>query len=158
MAVTNVLAEHLQDGQRPRPAEDTGKLRVIYAEVNQGAAAGDATSTWEIAKLPPGKVIVWPHLCKYRVDALGAARVMDIGHRAYISRGDAGQTTEAEDEDAFALNIDVSGATNAAFPATGGVAYEMWSAQGITLYASVAGGTIPANATGEFVIVYSDMN
>jgi hypothetical protein len=158
MAVTETKAAHLLDDARPYPTEEHGKLRIIHGTITQGAAAGDAGSSVVIGNLPPGKVVIFPHLCRYKVSALGASRTMDIGHKAYVKRGDQAATEEADDDNAFADNIDVSGATDAAFPTTAGQAWEMWSRAGIQLYATVDGGTIPAAATFEFTIVFADVN
>ncbi len=157
MAITETNAAHL-DAVRPTPIDEHGKMRCIAATITQGAAAGDAGSTVIIGKLPPGPVRVIPHLCKYKVTALGSSRTMDIGHKAYQSRGDVAQTNEAEDDNAFADNIDVSSATDAAFPNTAGQKWDMWSANGITLFATVDSGTIPAAAVFEFLIVFVDVN
>lgn len=158
MAVTAIQANHLIDGARAQPADDGGKLRTITATIAQGAAAGDAGSTWDIAKLPPGKIKVLPHLCRYRVDALGASRTMNVGNRAYMSRGDQAMTNEAVQDNAYINALDVSGATNANFPVTAGMTWDMWSTQGVMVFATINGGTIPAGATAEFIIVYVDMN
>ncbi len=155
MAVTETFANHMLADARPYPVEEHGKLRVLAATIVQGAAAGDAGSTVIIGDLPPGRVRVFPHLSRYKVTALGASRVMDIGHQAYYDRSDVSDTGEALDEDAFALNIDVSGATDAAFPVLAGTFYDMYSRGGIRLYANVAGGTIPAAAVFEFCVVYA---
>ena len=163
MAVTRIEASHMADTYRSKPVDSHGKMRILYAQLNQGAAAGDAGSVWVIGKLPPGPVRVIPHLCRYRVDALGAARVMALGHDKYVSRGDEARTQEPLNASAFGAAIDVSAAVAANMNTTtqnddGGMAYDMWSAGGITLIATVTGGTIPANATGEFIIVFVDIN
>lgn len=157
MAVTETNAAHL-DAVRPTPIDTHGKLRFLVATITQGAAAGDDGSSVIIGKLPPGPVRVLPHLSRYKVSALGASRTMDIGHKAYQKRGDVAQTQEADDDNAFADNIDVSSATHATFPTTAGLAWDMWSANGVTLYATVDGGAIPAGAVFEFAIAYIDVN
>lgn len=153
MAVTAQKAAELAAGARVYPVSDHGKLRFAYGKVTQ-SGAGDATSTWEIAKLPPGRVRILPHLSRYKVSALGASRVMDIGHRAYYAASFTDTVAEAEDDNAFADNIDVSGATHATWPTTAGLKFDMYSREGVTIYANVTGGTIPDGATGEFLIAY----
>lgn len=154
MAVTVTKAAQIADGARKYPIDDHGKIRIMYGKITQ-VGAGDATSSWIIGSLPPGRVRVLPHLSRYKVSALGASRVMDIGHDAYThltEPADSAQTAAAPA--AFADDIDVSGATHATFPTTGGFKHDMYSRDGIQLRATVAGGTIPDGATGEFLIAY----
>lgn len=154
MAVTETLANHMLADARPYPIDEHGKLRFLCATIVQGAAAGDAGSTVIIGDLPSGRVRVLPHLSRYKVTALGASRTMDIGHEAYYDRADPTDTGEADDDNAFADNIDVSSATDAAFPVLAGTFFDMYSTKGVRLYATVDGGTIPAAAVFEFAIAY----
>ena len=154
MAVTVTNAAQMADGYRKLPIEDHAKLRFMYGKITQGVAAGDAGSSVVIGKLPPGRVRVIPYLSRYKVSALGAARVMDIGHDLYYDRTEDADAGEAAAAAVFANDIDVSGATDALFPVTAGLKFDMFSRDGITLRATVAGGTIPAAATFEFNIAY----
>lgn len=160
MAVTTESSLQMADGYRGRPIDDHGKLRFAYFEFTQSAAAGDIGSTIELMKLPPGAKRVIPCLSRITCSAFGAARTLAIGHRAYRKAGvTAGglnvPTDEALNASAFVAALDVSAALNAAAISTV-VEYDMFSQNEVTIYATVAGGTIPAGTTikGFFVYVY----
>lgn len=154
MAVTETLAAQMADTYRKYPIDDHGKLRFLYGKVTQGAAAGDAGSSVVIGDLPPGRVRILPYLSRYKASALGAARVMDLGHDLYYDKNTYGDESEAAVANALANDIDVSAATEANFPVTAGLKHDIYSRSGVRLRATVAGGTIPAAATFEFLIAY----
>lgn len=151
--MAEIKAANLAEGFRSYPTDDHGKLRFLYGKAtNDTGAALDAGSTVVIGELPSGRVRVLPYLSRYRVSALGASRVMAIGHKAYFDRG-VPETAPAEplDADAFAGAIDVSSATNASLT---DVKFDLYSRRGVELIATVTGGTIPTGATFEFAIAY----
>jgi hypothetical protein len=164
MALTNTQSAEMAEGFRRYPIDSMGKFRFMHGLVTQGAAAGDDGSTVEFGFLPQGRVRVLLPFCWYKASALGAARVLKIGHRQYRSKYLAADTdtgTEApviaEDDDAFISGIDVSAATRAAFTgaaATFPLKYDFFSYGGITLFGTVTGGTIPAAATIELMMAY----
>jgi len=134
------------------PSDLSGKLRFEYFEFTTAEALA-AGSTVDLVKVNPGGVRILHSLSKISVSALGASRVLDFGHRAYETPDD---TTVAEDGDAFDADVDVSSAVNVA---TGSDLAEpktwaMNSRKGVTLFVTVTGGTIPANATIKGYIVY----
>jgi hypothetical protein len=154
MAITITNSAQLADGYRRYPTEDHGKLRFLYGKVTQGAAAGDIGSTMIIGRLPPGRVRVLPYLSRYKASAWGAARTLSIGHAAYFDQTGVGDTGEPAAPAAFASAVDVSAATDAAFPTLAGMKFDMYSRNGIEINATVAGGTIPVAATLEVCLAY----
>lgn len=126
--------------------DDRGRLRVKRFDFTQGAAAGDATSTQALIKIPPGKVNLHLALSRIAFSAFGAARVLDIGHTGFTNPDG---TAVAADADALANDIDVSAAGNANITGVvgGDEIFQINSKDGTTIQATVAGGTIPAGAT-----------
>jgi hypothetical protein len=151
MAVTTENSTQIDNESATPPVkndscDDRGRLRVKRFDFTQGAAAGDATSTQSLIKIPPGKVNVHLALSRIAFSAFGASRVLDIGYTAYTNPDG---TAVAADADGIANDIDVSSAGNA--NPTGIVGgdeiIQFNSKEGVTIYATVAGGTIPAAAT-----------
>jgi len=136
--------------------EDHGRLRVKAFTFTQGAAAGDATSTQGLVKLPPGKGRVYLGLSLLENSAFGASRTLDVGYAAHTQTDG---TAVAADPNAFDNAIDVSSLASAALgsdvAAASGKMWEFDSKAGIDIGAVVAGGTIPAGATLTGYIVYS---
>lgn len=123
-----------------------GRLRVMRFTFTQGAAAGDATSTQALIKIPPGKVNVHLDLSRIAFSAFGAARVLDIGHTGFTNPDGTAVAAAAA---ALANDIDVSSAGNAKMTGVvgGEEIFQINSKDGTTIQAVVAGGTIPAAAT-----------
>lgn len=149
MAVTNTESAQISP-DRGDVRDEHAKLRFAYFKATQ-SGAGDATSTMDLCKLPAGNVRVLPGLSRYSISALGAARTLDFGHRAYETKADG--TLEAEALDAFAANIDASGAIAGAALATT-IKYDLYSRRGVTISAQVNDGTIPDGAVLEGYIAY----
>lgn len=131
-----------------------GRLRKMRFDFTQGAAAGDATSTMALVIVPAGITRVYLRESIIAFSAFGAARTLDIGYSAYTNRdGDA----VAADDNAFVDDLDVSAAgTSALTGVVGGEESILFESQSeITIFATVAGGTIPAAATlnGDISIV-----
>lgn len=149
MAVLALKSIQETDGVRKTPYDDHSKLRYQYFELAPVAVAGDINTTIDLCELPPGPVRLLPHLSRIKTSAWGASRTLDIGHRAYqVKDPIAGiYTEEAEAGTAFVAAKDVSAAVaNDAWSATV-LKYDMYSKQGIMLFATVKGGTIPVGAT-----------
>jgi len=154
MAITTTQAPNLIEGSRVYPINDHGKLRFMTGLVTQGAAAGDDGSFVEFFRLPPGRVRVLPWLGRLRCSALGASRVLKIGHRAYQSQAPGGGVNPvAEDDDAFASGLNVSAAALVTIN-TADLKGDMYSRSGIVVYGTVTGGTIPAAAQLELMLPY----
>lgn len=133
-----------------------GKLRLYNFHFTQGAAAGDATSTQRLIKLPAGKVRLIGPLSYVIPSAFGAARVLDIGWEAYRDKLGVAVAASAngvnDDIDVSAAVLARLGVTAAGVPklADGTKLFE--SSAGVVLFSTVAGGTIPAGATLQGVL------
>lgn len=127
-----------------------GRIRIARFTFTQGAAAGDANSTADLVKLPPGKnITLLKNLSRATCSALGAARVLDIGHTGYTN---IDGTVVAAAADVLLDGGDVSAAATLAMGAgtnalTANDAFVFDNKTGVTLQAKVLGGTIPAGAT-----------
>lgn len=156
MAIKTLIPAQLADDFRRYPIDQHGKLRFIFATVVNDAVAGDDGSMIKVGVLPFGRKRIIPWMSRYQVSAFGASRVMKIGHRAYYDRSDPSAAAQAEDDDAFASGIDVSAAAQAFWPAgaTGLFKFDMFSREPIEIFATITGGTVPANATANFAIAY----
>lgn len=158
MAVTNQVSDQLGKTTVPpveidNPADSHAKLRFAYFQFTQ-VGAGDAGSTAALVKLPSGRVRIFAGLSRISHSALGAARVMDVGHTGYTQPDG---TEIAADADFLHSAADVS-AAGAFVPSdeTGNgetIAYE--SDGQVTIEAKVTGGTFLNNATLEGFIVYA---
>lgn len=155
MAVETLLSVQLAEGYRKYPIDDHGKLRFQYANAVQ-AVAGDDGSFVHLFKLPPGRKRILPHLSKYKVSALGASRVMKVGHGAYranVLAAGVAAVDEPADDDAFMVSIDVSSATNAAWTATS-MKFDIYSMNEVLIYLTITGGAIDVGETFEFLMAY----
>jgi hypothetical protein len=156
MAVTNTQsAQILNVADRIYPVEKWGKLRFAYFDVTQGAAAGDANSTFELCDLPPGRIRLLPQLSLISWTAFGVARVMDIGHLAYIGES---QVTVAADYDAIATGIDVAAADADGLKIGALIKWDFFSMKGVRMAAQVRVDTIPAAARVIGYFIYVDQN
>lgn len=156
MAVLALNSTQKDGVTRKRPFDTNAKLRFAYFALPAVAAAGDANTTIELADLPPGAVRLLPWLCRITTSAFGASRTLDVGHRAYTKADAFSSTTtdEAEDPDAFIDGLDVSSAVaNTAWSSTV-QKFDMFSKAGVTLFATVLGGTIPVGATMSGLVAY----
>lgn len=149
MATVDIKSAQLADGYRGRTTEDHGKVRLAYFKATM--QAGDAGSTIDLVRLPTGAVRVLPGLSRISCEALGAARVLDVGHRAYVKKGDG--TEEAQALSALADDIDVSGAVAGAALGTK-IKYDFYSVNGVTIAAQVNGAAMPADKVLEGYIAY----
>jgi hypothetical protein len=159
MALTNTLSTRLQIAAgtlagRVYPIEDHGKTRWQWASVVQGAAAGDANSTYELFDFPPGRIRIIPWLSRYKSSALGAARLMSLGFGAYSPGASVADVAQNLTE--LFSAIDVSAAVVAGFPQVVASPFKLdyFSVGGIRVIAQITGGTIPAAATLDVAIGY----
>lgn len=121
-----------------------GKLRVFKFNHTQ-SGAGDATSTVNFVKLPPGKVMLCAAQSNVKFSAFGASRTFSIGYAAYKLQDGTAQAASAA---AITSAADVSAAvslTPGAALADGTLTFT--SRAGVVLQGTVAGGTIPDAAT-----------
>ena len=122
------------------------------------SGAGDIASTMSLRRLPGGLIYFFPLLSRITWEAFGAARTLDIGHGAYTGLD---LVTVVADDNLFDDDVDVSAAGTAFLgsdygttPANNGGFKEFNSIDGVDIFATVAGGTIPdtTNLTGYLVI------
>lgn len=154
MAVTTEYsAQYSAEFQAPHIADiaiSAMKLETLPFTFTQGAAAGDVNSLQYLRRLPAGLVWFFPYLSRIRWTAFGAARTLDIGYGAHTSIALAAVVA---DDDAFDAAIDVSSAGVAAIGSdfgtggTGGDAYLFETLDGVDIFATTEGDTIPAAAT-----------
>jgi hypothetical protein len=136
-----------------------------YFRCGSLAVAGDIGSTVDLALLPAGDVRLYLTESRIFWSAFGAARILDIGHRAYKAidfDGSLGVQPVAAAPNLFDDDVDVSAAGNAAlgsdFVLAGTIAktQRFLSADGVMIFATVAGGTIPAGAILEGFLTYAE--
>jgi len=151
--MATVYSTQLTEGVRKYPIDDHGKTRIqyFYFKNTTLAALADGTEV-DLCDLPPGRVRILNNLCRYRATALGASRLLDIGHRAYYK--DQTTTPVVDDDDAFVSNKDVSALTSDVPFDTTIMKTDIYSKAGVRVYATVDGGTIPIDAIIEGYIFY----
>jgi hypothetical protein len=136
-------------GNPTRMPDDAGKLRYARCDFTQGVAAGDATSTFGLFLLPPGR---WRFLnMKLDTSAFGASRTLDVGWLAHV---DHNGVTVVADPNGLAAAKDVSAALvgwdfNVA---TAHVVLD--TRENLLIVGTVAGGTVPAGATVKGHLTY----
>lgn len=136
---------------RGDPRSTHSKLRMDYFEAPAITVAGDINTTMDLCYLPPGNVRVLPSQSYVAVSAWGAARTLNVGHRAYSNEDMSVQI--AENASAFGTGIDVSAAAIKPISATV-LKYDMYSKAGIKVFLTVLGGTIPVGATLKGLLAY----
>lgn len=151
MAVTHELSTQAAIAADPtlgkiNPTE-SGVLRIARFTFTQGAAAGDATSTATLVRMPAGRVRILGALSEVRFSAFGASRLLDVGRPAVV---DITGETVAASTNGLADDINVASAGRAALVGEMGVD----TPGGFPIVATVAGGTIPAAATLSGYIAY----
>ena len=153
MAVEALKTVQLADDYRMVPAEDHGKMRFQYFNLAATTVVGDASSTIDLCELPPGRVRILPCSSRLTWTAFGAARQLDVGHRAYRKSGGAGTVMEAESDNALFNNLDVA-AAGAGVALSTVLKYDVYSLNGVMLYVTVRGGTIPVGTEISGLIAY----
>jgi len=144
---TNQAAANL--GGRKLPSyNDQARTFVQEFNLPTVAVAGDIGTTIRLFKIPPGIYRFHRQPSFVTASAFGAARTLDIGWEAYVDKDGTAVAVSAA-----GLNsaIDVSAATITT-PTKLGVALateykDFESRDGVWIYATLAGGTIPTTAT-----------
>jgi len=164
MAVLALKSEDLAglDAQPKTLAHSFNRGKVVrqHFRVPPLAVLGDAGTTIDLAQLPRGPVRLNLTTSRIFWSAFGAARLLDIGHRAYEA---ADGSIVAAVANLFDDDVDVSAAGNAALGSDFVLAnflaktQRFLSAKGVTIFATVAGGTIPAGAIIEGWLDYTEM-
>jgi hypothetical protein len=158
--MATVQSDQRQEGYRKYPIDEHGKARIQYFSVGvltAIAVAYAANDQVELCKLPPGRKRILEQESFIKCSAFGAARTIDIGHRAYSKRnpGIGSASQEAEDGDAFVDGLDVSAAIttpvkfNLPF-----LKFDIFSQEEVTIFMTILGGTMPVGATLEGYIKY----
>lgn len=140
-----INADQLAEGYRRYPIDDHGKIRIQEFNVSALTGALAQNGTIGLFWLPPGRKRILPCLSRITCSAFGAARVLDIGHDAYMPRPPS-NTPEPANGSAFVSNLDVSAALAAAAWSTV-LKYDIYSLDEVLVYATVEGGTMPVGAT-----------
>jgi hypothetical protein len=153
MAVLALTSVQKDGTTRKRPFDINGKIRFAYFNLPAVAVAGDANTTLELCDLPPGAVRILPFMSSIKTSAWGASRTLSLGHRAY-AKLDQPYTEEAESANAFINALDVSSAVALQRWSTTVHKYDVFSKAGVTIFGTVAGGTIPVGATLEGSVAY----
>lgn len=157
MAVTNEKSVQMTNldavPRKELPANELGgRVRAARFDFTQGAAAGDPGSTADLCKLP-ARARVLAGLSYIRWSAFGAARTLDIGTRAHKNAQTGADI--AANAARFVSALDVSAAGFATLASNAQMAGDTDTVLGeAVVYATVAGGTIPAGATLKGEIVY----
>lgn len=151
MATT--LSAQLAEDYRKYPVDDHGKLRYQYFSVAALAVALPANDQIDLCDLPPGRVRILPFLSRITTSAFGAARTIDLGHRAYNARPVGVVDAEAEDGDALIDGMDVSAAVNAAAFSTA-LKFDLYSVQEKRIFLTILGGTMPVGASLSGMLAY----
>lgn len=156
IVLSDQLTRTSDDQVRNYPIDRGGKLREVYFKYtnNTGGTLADGTQV-DLTDLPQGRFRILPNLSRYRSTALGASRTLSIGLRAYY-KDTISNTPVAEDGTCLVNAKDVSGAVNdTAFDGgANNMSYTQYGTTGIRVFATLAGGTIPAAAVIEGYIVY----
>lgn len=148
-------SDQLAEGARRTPIDDHGKLRFAYFSVAPLTVAYAAGDQIDLCRLPSGrKRIILPE-SRFRTSAFGAARTLSIGHRAYLTRP-AGETGAIDPElgTAFVNAVSVATALTPTPFSTTALKYDIYSLDEVTIFATIAGGTMPVGATLDGLIAY----
>jgi len=128
---------------------------VAYFTFTNAAQVADG-SIVKLAKLPPGRIRVFPGLSYITISALGASRTVNLGHAAYTG---IDGVEVAADPDEFWSAVDCSAAVSADFVEASGVdiakGHLFQSQDGVVIEATVAGGTLDAAETMDGFIVFA---
>ena len=132
--------------------EWAGRLRFARFDFTQ-SGAGDAGSVAELLTLPAGKVRVVLPLSRIAFSALGASRTMDFGWKAYSGDDDVAVAADPNGLDA-AVDVSSAGSVIPGGTVGGGETYLFQAKEGVTLTATINGGTFPDAATLNGYVVY----
>lgn len=114
MAVTTQKSTQVTNTDATPPVmEETsdlhGRMRIAYFDHTQDGA-GDATSSVEIVRLPPGTVRLLGALSRVEHDWTTASATMDVGWDAYVDLDGDAVAADADGID-DGIDVDTAGAT-----------------------------------------------
>lgn len=125
--------------------DEHGRARVRAFDFTQSGAGADGdTVTW--CTLPGGTTRILGVVVT--TSAFGASRVIKVGHTGYTNLSNA---AVAADDDAFMANTSVASAGTISSFATSKIS----SKTGLTVRATITGGTIPDAATLNGYVLYA---
>lgn len=114
-------------------------------------AAG--TGTAQMIRLPAGRKLIFPDLCRIICPIGTATSDLHVGHTAYT---EPDGTAVAADDNAFADNLDVGGAAiDAAFSLPAGAYFEMDSTGAVDIEVMFDTANSPAAGTMTILVVYA---
>ena len=90
-------------------ADYAGRLRVAYFASTQ-SGAGDATSSVEVVRLPPGTVTLLGRLCNIEHNWTTTSATMDVGWDAYTALDDSAVAADPNGLD-DGIDVDTAGET-----------------------------------------------
>lgn len=129
---------------------DSSGLRVKVAEYTHTAGAG--TGAVNMFKLPPGRIRIYPDLCRVISSAMVATADLHVGHRAYVNEDG---TAVDEDDNEWADNLDAGSAIDVAL-ADGGTTNNVYNSQdGIEVFCTIDTEDIEDTDTIYLLMVYS---
>lgn len=137
-------------GGKQFPIDTYGKFRMSYFSYT-ATGASTTPNTYDLFKLPPGRVRVLLPLSRITTDAWGASRVLDVGNRAYTGEQNA---AVAEVDDEYIASLDISSAVTAVAWGTT-LKKDFFSMGGITVFGTVSGGDQAAADTISGFAVYA---
>lgn len=143
-------------------AQTTGRNRVLEANVLEGKlriarfsythVLGAGTGEINLIRLPAGKYVILSDLSRIVSSAMVSTANLSIGHRAYTN---IDGTVVAEDIDAFALDLDATGALDVVWPLPAGGVTVIDSRDEVVFYADVSTANIEDTDTISGYIIYA---
>jgi len=129
---------------------DAAKLYCRYANYTHAAGAG--TGEINMFTLPPGRIRIYPDLCRYMASANGAAAMLHIGHRAYA---DESGTAVAEDDNEWLDNLDITSAVDAAWGDGATTLNQYESQSGIVVFITIDAQDLADDDTFQLLCVFA---
>jgi len=130
------------------------RLRVSYFSYTHTATEGAGTGEVNLVRIQAGRIKVLSDLCRLVSSDMAANADLHLGFRAYTD--ESAGTAVAEDDNAFADNLDAGGGAldqTWPLPAVGGITL-LDSQEGITIFALIDTGNIEDTDTIEGYVVY----
>ncbi len=146
-SVQHVLT--LDGGAKVEP-RDASVLHSRYANYTHTAGAGVGEINMLI--LPPGRIRIYPDLCRQMSSAMVATANLSVGHRAYNQEDG---TLIAEDHDEWLVNADAGAALDAVLADGGTTLNQYESRAGIIVWVDISTANIEDTDTIQLLMVFS---
>ncbi len=150
--MANFLSKELAEDYRRYPIDDHGKIRYAFWSFKAPAGGLAANDTINVLYMPANRIRVLPSMSRIEHSALGTGRTLDLGHREYLNRP-VKQPPQAENGTVFINGKSVAAAGNDV-KWSDVLKYDLYSQNGITFFATIKGGTMPADATLNGYVAY----